>query len=144
MCIERHVCVCVYNTVILCFRRGVSRKPTFYYWFYVIFVSPLHWCLLSTIYAVLPRVLWQKKTTGTSLGLGGIRTHNLCIARAGPNFMALLTVSTSALTEAGNSVLTVSVFHGLYSGEFWLLHVRTLRLLGILRLQGQRRNSACT
>ena len=33
---------------------------------------------------------------------------------AGPNFMALLTVSTeSALTEAGNSVLTASVFHGL-------------------------------
>ena len=32
----------------------------------------------------------------------------------GPNFMALLTVSTeSALTEAGNSVLTASVFHGL-------------------------------
>ena len=34
--------------------------------------------------------------------------------RTGPNFMALLTVSTeSALTEAGNSVLTASVFHGL-------------------------------
>ena len=33
---------------------------------------------------------------------------------SGPNFMALLTVSTeSALTEAGNSVLTASVFHGL-------------------------------
>ena len=32
----------------------------------------------------------------------------------GPNFMALLTVSTaSALREAGNSVLTASVFHGL-------------------------------
>ena len=31
-----------------------------------------------------------------------------------PNLMALLTVSTeSALTEAGNSVLTASVFHGL-------------------------------
>ena len=32
----------------------------------------------------------------------------------GANFMALLTVSTeSALTEAGNSVLTASIFHGL-------------------------------
>ena len=32
----------------------------------------------------------------------------------GPNFMALLTVSTEfALTEAGNSMLTASVFHGL-------------------------------
>ena len=32
----------------------------------------------------------------------------------GPIFMALLIVSTeSALTEAGNSVLTASVFHGL-------------------------------
>ena len=31
----------------------------------------------------------------------------------GPNFMALLTVSTEpALTEAGNSVLTASVFQG--------------------------------
>ena len=33
--------------------------------------------------------------------------------RAWPNFMDLLTVSTeSALTEAGNSVLTTSVFRG--------------------------------
>ena len=32
----------------------------------------------------------------------------------GPHFMALLTVKTKlALTEAGNSVLTASVFHGL-------------------------------
>ena len=32
----------------------------------------------------------------------------------GPNFMALLTVSAeSALTEAGNSVLTASLFHEL-------------------------------
>ena len=31
----------------------------------------------------------------------------------GPNFMALFTVCTeSALTEAGNFVLTASVFHG--------------------------------
>ena len=34
--------------------------------------------------------------------------------RPGPNFMALLTISTeSALTEAGNSVLTASLFHRL-------------------------------
>ena len=40
----------------------------------------------------------------------------------GPNFMALLTVSTeSALTEAGNSVLTR------VSGKFWLLRVPTPR-----------------
>ena len=33
---------------------------------------------------------------------------------SGPNFMALLTVSTeSAFTKAGNSVLTAGVFHGL-------------------------------
>ena len=33
---------------------------------------------------------------------------------SGPNFMALLTLSTeSALTEAGNSVLTANVFLGL-------------------------------
>ena len=45
--------------------------------------------------------------------------------RPGPNFMALLTISKeSALTEAGNSVL--SVFHGV-SGKFWLLRVRTHR-----------------
>ena len=45
----------------------------------------------------------------------------------GPNFKALLTVNTeSALTEAGNFVLTASVFHGLaanfclrVSGESW-------------------------
>ena len=57
----------------------------------------------------------------------------------GPSFMALLTVSTeSALTEAGNSVLSASVFHGLAanfgfcawvlpvykaSAEIWRLHV---------------------
>ena len=36
----------------------------------------------------------------------------------GPSFMALLTVSTeSALTEAGNFVLTASVFHGI-AGKF--------------------------
>ena len=45
----------------------------------------------------------------------------------GPNFMALLTVSTeSALTEAGNSMLTASVFHGL-AGNFgfcaFVLHI---------------------
>ena len=34
------------------------------------------------------------------------------LGQSRPNFMALLTVSTeSALTEAGNSVLTASVFH---------------------------------
>ena len=48
-----------------------------------------------------------------------MRNYSLCgkqgtIACAGPNFMALLTVSTeSALAEAQNSVLTASVFHGL-------------------------------
>ena len=41
--------------------------------------------------------------------------------------MALLTVSKeSALTEAGNFVLTSSVFHGV-SAELWLLRVRTPR-----------------
>ena len=40
---------------------------------------------------------------------------------SGPNFMALLTVSTeSALTEAGNSLLTSSVFHEL-AGNVCLL-----------------------
>ena len=34
--------------------------------------------------------------------------------RPGPNFMALLTISTeSALTEAENSMLTASIFQGL-------------------------------
>ncbi len=56
---------------------------------------------------------------------------NLCLwclyPRPGPDFMALLTVSKeSALTEAGNSTLTSSVFHGL-AGNFCLcaceLHV---------------------
>ena len=52
--------------------------------------------------------------------LGGVTT-------AGPNNMALLTVSTeSALKEAGNFVLTASLFHGL-AGSFGLcacvLHV---------------------
>ena len=40
--------------------------------------------------------------------------RNVELKPTGPNFMALLTVSTeSALTEAENSVLTASVFHGL-------------------------------
>ena len=38
------------------------------------------------------------------------KTLNL-VKTSGPNFMALLTVSTES--EAGNSVLTASVFHGL-------------------------------
>ena len=45
--------------------------------------------------------------------------------QSGPNFMALLTVSTElALTEAGNSMLTSSVFHSL-TGNFGagVLHV---------------------
>ena len=43
--------------------------------------------------------------------------------RPGLNVMALLTVNTeSALTEAGNYVLTASVFHG----YFWLLRMRPL------------------
>ena len=38
----------------------------------------------------------------------------MILKRTGPNFMALLTSSTeSALMEAGNSVLTASVFLGL-------------------------------
>ncbi len=42
----------------------------------------------------------------------------------GPNFMALLTVSKeSALTEAGNSLLTSSLFNGIT--EFLLVRVRT-------------------
>ena len=56
--------------------------------------------------------------------------------------MALLTVSTeSALTEAGNSVLTASVIHG-FAANFGfcacVLHV----IIGILRLQGWCRNLA--
>ena len=40
--------------------------------------------------------------------------HLLAVTPSGSNFMALLTVSTaSALMEAGNLVLTASVFHGL-------------------------------
>ena len=44
--------------------------------------------------------------------------------------MVLLTVSKSALTEAGNSVLAASVFHGLAYAHAYSM------LLGILRLQG--------
>ena len=59
----------------------------------------------------------------------------------GPNFVALLTVSTeSALSEAGNSVLTASVFHGLAANLGFCACYFTP--LGILRLQGWRRNSA--
>ena len=55
---------------------------------------------------------------------------------AGPNFMALLTVSTeSALTDAGNSVLTASVFHGLAANLGFCVRAY-FTLLGILRLQG--------
>ena len=56
--------------------------------------------------------------------------------RSGPNFMALLTVSTeSALTEAGNYVLTASVFHGLAANLGFcacVLHVtrHSIRLQG--------------
>ena len=46
---------------------------------------------------------------------------------SGPNFKALLTKSTeSALMEAGNSVITASVFHGLAANFGFcacLLHV---------------------
>ena len=43
----------------------------------------------------------------------------------GPNFMALLIVSTeSAITEPGNSVLTASVFYGLAANfGFCVLHI---------------------
>ena len=52
-----------------------------------------------------------------------------------PNSMALLTISTeSALTEAGNSVLTESVFHGL-AATFASARAYSA-LLGILRLPG--------
>ena len=55
--------------------------------------------------------------------------------------MALLTVSTeSVLTKAGNFVLTASLVHGLAAN---LASARAHSiLLGILRLQGKRRNSA--
>ena len=46
--------------------------------------------------------------------------------KSGPYFMALLTVSKeSVLVEAGNSVLTASVFHGL--AGICLVHVPTPR-----------------
>ena len=48
--------------------------------------------------------------------------------RPGSNFMALLTVSTeSALTEAGNSVLTASVFHELAANFGFSKTVRYFR-----------------
>ena len=55
---------------------------------------------------------------------------NISCLGPGPNFMALLTVSTeSALKEAGNSVLTASIFYGLI-----LASARAYStLLGILR-----------
>ena len=59
----------------------------------------------------------------------------------GPNFMALLTVSTeSALTEAGNYVLMASIFHGLATISSSARAYSAL--LGILRLQGKRRTLA--
>ena len=53
----------------------------------------------------------------------------------GPNFMALLppVSAKSVLTDAGNSVLTASVFHKL-AVNFGFYSM----LLGILRLQGKR------
>ena len=77
------------------------------------------------------------------VGPGVSDQQSVCSAfQPWPNFMALLSVSTeSALTEAGNSVLTASVFHGLAANfgfcacvfyaykasvEIRRLHVRTL------------------
>ena len=49
-----------------------------------------------------------------------------------PNFMALLTVSTeSALTEAGNSLLTSSLFHGLVA-QNRCLHVPSGKMGNLL------------
>ena len=49
------------------------------------------------------------------------------VTRTGPNFMALLTVSTeSAHTEAGNSVLMASIFHGLAANLCFCACVLTL------------------
>ena len=65
--------------------------------------------------------------------------------QTGPNFMALLTVITeSALMEAGNYVLTASVFHGLAANfDFCacVLHV-TYRHSTLTRLA--QKFGACT
>ena len=53
--------------------------------------------------------LWRKQ-----LSLHQRHIPEVAGSSAGPNSMALLTVSTeSALAEVGNSVLTASIFHGL-------------------------------
>ena len=65
-----------------------------------------------------------------------------CIQGAGPNFKALLTISKeSALAEAGNSVLTSSIFLGL-AGKFGLcacvLHVTRYSTQIVLKFGKQR------
>ena len=53
-----------------------------------------------------------------------------------PNIMALLTVGTeSALTEAGNAVLTASVFHGLAASfDFCACELHVIRHSMLTRL----------
>ena len=73
------------------------------------------------------------KSVQSSGGLDHITNSDMY--STGPNFMALLTVSTgSALTEAGSSVRTTSIFHELAANIGVCQAYKTL--LGILCLQG--------
>ena len=78
-----------------------------------------HWCHASVIGFITQMADQSQTSTALSVYImynihnGGLHKV-LTLQASGPNVMALLTVSTeSALTEAGNSVLTASLFHGL-------------------------------
>ena len=81
-----------------------------YYWFNkdLGLIGPVE---QTKVFTLMPAWSWQKETLCPSSQIPSLYLH---VHVAGPNFMALLTVSTeSALTEAGYFVLTGSVFHRL-------------------------------